>query len=66
MAKHVIEEELLHGSGFNVVTHREVEITADNAERILKFITDGTIDIDVINHNIKFSSRVPVFTTLDW
>ena len=66
MAKHVIEEELLHGSGFNVVTNGEVEITADNAERILKFITDGTIDIDVINHNIKLSSRVPVFTTLDW
>lgn len=66
MAKHVIEEELLHGSGFNIISNGEVEITADNAERRLQFITDGTIDIDIVDHKVKLTSRVPVFKTLAW
>ena len=66
MAKHVIEEELLKGSGFNEITNGEVSITAMNADRLINLKTDGTIDLDIKNNELWITSRVPVFTTLEW
>lgn len=66
MAKHVIEEELLKGSGFNEITNGEVSITATNADRLISLKTDGTIDLDIKNNELWITSRVPVFTTLEW
>lgn len=66
MAKHVIEEELLKSSGFNEITNGEVSITATNADRLISLKTDGTIDLDIKNNELWITSRVPVFTTLEW
>lgn len=66
MAKHVIEEELLKGSGFNAVSNGEVEITAANSDRVISLKTDGTIDLDIKNNELWITSRVPVFSTIQW
>ena len=66
MAKHVIEEEQMKGEGFNSISNGEVEITASNADRKLSLKTDGTIDLDIKNNELWITSRVPVFTTLEW
>lgn len=66
MAKHVIEEQLLKGAGFAMVTNGDVDIVSDNTDRVLALETDGTVDIDIRENKLKFSVRVPVFKTLDW
>lgn len=66
MAKHIIEEEFLKGSGFNLVTIGEVNIAADTADRILSLKTDGTLDIDIADNALLFKVTTPVFKTKAW
>lgn len=66
MAKHIIEEEFLKGSGFNLVTIGEVNIAADTADRILSLKTDGTLDIDITDNALLFKVTTPVFKTKAW
>lgn len=66
MAKHVIEEEFLKGSGFNLVTNGEVNIAADTADRVLSLKTDGTLDVDIVDNALTFKVRTPVFKTKAW
>ncbi|MER2227277.1 MAG: hypothetical protein ABS916_09510 [Carnobacterium sp.] len=67
MGKHIIEEEALTGSGFNLIKVEDGdEITADNTNRVLNVVGDGTVDLDVENNKLKITTRVPVFKTLDW
>lgn len=67
MGKHMIEEEALTGSGFNLIKVEDGdEITADNTNRVLNVVGDGTVDLDVENNKLKITTRVPVFKTLDW
>jgi len=66
MAKHIIEEESLNGFGFNMLTNGEVNITADTAGRILAMVTDGTLDIDIVNNKLSFKVVSPVFKTKAW
>lgn len=66
MAKHIIEEEFLKGSGFNLITIGEVNIAADTADRILSLKTDGTLDIDIVDNALLFKVTTPVFKTKAW
>lgn len=67
MGKHIIEEQALTGSGFNLIRVGDSdEITADNTNRVLTIAGDGTVDLDVENNKLKITTRVPVFKTLDW
>lgn len=67
MGKHIIEEEALTGSGFNLIKVEDGdEITADNTNRVLNVVGDGTVDLDVEDNKLKITTRVPVFKTLDW
>ena len=67
MGKHMIEEEALTGSGFNLIKVEDGdEITADNTNRVLNVVGDGTVDLDVEDNKLKITTRVPVFKTLDW
>lgn len=66
MAKHIIEEEFLKGSGFNLITIGEVNIAADTADRILSLKTDGTLDIDITDNALLFKVTTPVFKTKAW
>ena len=67
MGKHIIEEQALTGSGFNLIRVEDSdEITADNTNRVLNVVGDGTVDLDVENNKLKITTRVPVFKTLDW
>lgn len=67
MGKHIIEEEALTGSGFNLIKVEDGdEITADNTNRVLNVVGDGTVDLDVEDNKLKITTRVPVFQTLDW
>lgn len=67
MGKHIIEEEALTGSGFNLIRVEDSdEITADNTNRVLNVVGDGTVDLDVEDNKLKITTRVPVFKTLDW
>lgn len=67
MGKHIIEEEALTGSGFNLIKVEDGdEITADNTNRVLNVVGDGTVDLDVENNKLKITTRVPIFKTLDW
>ena len=67
MGKHIIEEEALTGSGFNLIKVEDGdEITADNTNKVLNVVGDGTVDLDVENNKLKITTRVPVFKTLDW
>lgn len=67
MGKHIIEEEALTGSGFNLIKVEDGdEITADNTNRVLNIVGDGTVDLDVEDNKLKITTRVPVFKTLDW
>lgn len=67
MGKHIIEEQALTGSGFNLIRVGDSdEITADNTNRVLTIAGDGTVDLDVEDNKLKITTRVPVFKTLDW
>lgn len=67
MGKHIVEEQALTGSGFNLIRVEDSdEITADNTNRVLTIAGDGTVDLDVENNKLKITTRVPVFKTLDW
>lgn len=67
MGKHIIEEQALTGSGFNLIKVEDGnEITADNANRVLTVAGDGTVDLGVEDNKLKITTRVPVFKTLDW
>lgn len=67
MGKHIIEEEALTGSGFNLIKVEDGdEITADNTNKVLNVVGDGTVDLDVENNKLKITTRVPIFKTLDW
>lgn len=67
MGKHIIEEQALTGSGFNLIRVEDSdEITADNTNRVLNVVGDGTVDLDVEDNKLKITTRVPVFKTLDW
>lgn len=67
MGKHIIEEEAITGSGFNLIKVEDGdEITADNTNRVLNVVGDGTVDLDVEDNKLKITTRVPVFKTLDW
>lgn len=67
MGKHIIEEQALTGSGFNLIRVEDSdEITADNTNRVLTIAGDGTVDLDVEDNKLKITTRVPVFKTLDW
>lgn len=67
MGKHIIEEQALRGSGFNLIrVDNTDEITADNADRVFAIEGDGTVNLDVEDNKLKITTRVPVFKTLDW
>lgn len=67
MGKHIIEEEAFIDSGFNLIKIQDGnEIVATNANRVLHIIGDGSIDIDVERNQLKLTTKVPVFKTLDW
>lgn len=67
MGKHIIEEQALRASGFNLIrVDNTDEITADNADRIFAIEGDGTVNLDVQDNKLKITTRVPVFKTLDW
>lgn len=66
MGKHIIEEEFSKGAGFNLVKVGSLEITSDNADKILEFEGDGTIDLDIKQNKVMITTRMPVFTTKDW
>lgn len=67
MGKHIVEEQALTGSGFNLIRVEDSdEITADNTNRVLTIAGDGTVDLDVEDNKLKITTRVPVFKTLDW
>ena len=67
MGKHITEEQALTGSGFNLIRVEDSdEITADNTNRVLNVVGDGTVDLDVEDNKLKITTRVPVFKTLDW
>lgn len=67
MGKHIVEEQALTGSGFNLIRVEDSdEITADNTNRVLNVVGDGTVDLDVEDNKLKITTRVPVFKTLDW
>ena len=67
MGKHIVEEQALTGSGFNLIRVEDSdEITAGNTNRVLTIAGDGTVDLDVEDNKLKITTRVPVFKTLDW
>ena len=67
MGKHIVEEQALTGSGFNLIRVEDSdEITAGNTNRVLTIAGGGTVDLDVEDNKLKITTRVPVFKTLDW
>lgn len=67
MGKHIIEEEALKGSGFNLIKVEDAsEISSDNTGKILNIKGDGTIDLSVRNNSLMITTKIPVFKTKDW
>lgn len=67
MGKHIIEEELLKGSGFNTLKVEDAsEIYSDNTQKILNIKGDGTVDLSVKDNALLITSKRPIFTTKDF